>query len=420
MRLVVILSLLLASACGGDAPDEMSGTPPAKAEEEAGAKAGEEAEEKKAPSTAEEIEQLVRDLLEGASRDVRLVASVQLQKIGAAAVPALTQAIERPDVRGGSAAWTIEVLGVIGEPSAPAAPELGRRLLRGGRFAQLIAWALGRIGAASVPFLAEALSSEATATRVYAADALQRLAEAAAPAADQLIAVLGDPDPVVRTYASQALARMPSASARSVPRLLEATRDDDDSVRHAAGTAIATLAGKDPAVLERLRQMVRDDPDDHVRATMLDELDTRLGQDPEALDFLRELAALVEEELGLARKARWMLLERGVDDPDLVTWASKTEAGTSFEELLGRARGLAKAGPNGRRAALPMLVRVLDWAPDSEDRVAAVEALARLGKLAAGDEKAMQALGVHADEANEKPEVVAASRAALEQIKAAK
>lgn len=94
-----------------------------------------------------------------------IVASVALSRIGAAAVPALTAALEDPGADLGTwAAWT---LGGMGSSAAGAVPALARGLERGSDLVRAAAAeALGRIGSAAMPALpaleklAKASSSE--------------------------------------------------------------------------------------------------------------------------------------------------------------------------------------------------------------------------------------------------------------------
>lgn len=82
--------------------------------------------------------------------------------------------------------------------------------------------ALGRIGAAAVPELVQALSSPDAAVREKAVGVLGRMGAEAAPAVPSLTRLLDDPDPVVRKAAARTLGRIGPAAKDAVPGLMRA------------------------------------------------------------------------------------------------------------------------------------------------------------------------------------------------------
>ncbi|MEQ8789096.1 MAG: HEAT repeat domain-containing protein [Pirellulaceae bacterium] len=85
--------------------------------------------------------------------------------------------------------------------------------------------ALGRIGRAAVPQLAQALSDPNPLVRKRAADVLARIGPDAKDAVPVLIRTLGDRDEEVRKAATRALGEIGPGAAEAVPRLIEALRE---------------------------------------------------------------------------------------------------------------------------------------------------------------------------------------------------
>ena len=367
-----------------------------------------------------EIAALIHDLVDGTDYDKRKAAHLRLITFGAVVVEPLAAALDRDDVDASVGAWIAEVLGGLGPVAAPAAPALFRRLMQGGECSATTSWALGRVGEAGVPYLGKALSSPHAKTRVWATDALVDIGEKAAPAAEALLGALDDPDDEVRTYAPQAIEHLPSVQERALPRLMALTRDPNEGVRLGAAQASAAIRGGDAAVQERLCSMILEEPEAYVRAMVLEALDPHLGSDAATLAFLRRLASLPGEEDGLQPHAQAMLLKRGVDEPALVAAMADVGSGEGFDDVLRRAEALGRSGPNGRRASLPLLHRVLSWSPQEAERVRAVTLLGALGQVAAADEATIELLTRHAVEGNEEPAVIAACEAALAALRKAR
>jgi hypothetical protein len=81
--------------------------------------------------------------------------------------------------------------------------------------------ALGRIGAAAVPQLVNALHSGDPAVRLRAIEVLGRMGEGAQGAVPDLIKVLNDPDADVRKAAARTLGRIGPAAQSAVPALMQ-------------------------------------------------------------------------------------------------------------------------------------------------------------------------------------------------------
>lgn len=89
--------------------------------------------------------------------------------------------------------------------------------------------ALGRIGAAAVPELVQALANPDPAVREKAVGVLGRMGADAAPAVPNLVKLLNDPDPVVRKAAARTLGRIGPAAKDAVPSLMRALLEPERS-----------------------------------------------------------------------------------------------------------------------------------------------------------------------------------------------
>lgn len=85
--------------------------------------------------------------------------------------------------------------------------------------------ALGRIGAAAVPQLAQALRDPNPLVRKRAADILARIGPDARDAVPVLIQALDDPEEDVRKAAVRALGEIGPAAEEAVPHLIDALRE---------------------------------------------------------------------------------------------------------------------------------------------------------------------------------------------------
>jgi hypothetical protein len=80
--------------------------------------------------------------------------------------------------------------------------------------------ALGRIGPAAVPALAEALKSEDADVRLKAVQVLARMGSDAKEAVPDLVVLLDDPDERIRKAATRTLGRIGPEAAPAVPALM--------------------------------------------------------------------------------------------------------------------------------------------------------------------------------------------------------
>ncbi len=180
---------------------------------------------------------------------VRLAAAVALGKIGAdarEAVPELTRALADTDprVRGEAAA----ALGAIGPKAAAAVPELARMAVgeEEDLLADLVAKALGEIGAPAVPALISMVRTGKPKVRVRAMTAIGAIGPKADAALPELSLAIDDRDEEIRTAAAEALGAVgsgPKERAAILP-LLEALKDEDRIVREQAAKALSQIGAR--------------------------------------------------------------------------------------------------------------------------------------------------------------------------------
>lgn len=200
---------------------------------------------------------------------IQTAAGGALVKIGAPAVSVLVQEMETKEPSIAIAA--AKVLGEIGTAAKPAQPALRRALkspradlrraaaealvrtvpdammvrfwletLRDKELADVGLQALGLIGKAAVPGLAEVLSDKEPFLRSRAAEALGRIGPEAASSAAALIGLLRDDDADTRTRAGAALVSIRPASEELAKPFGTVLKDKNEACRV---LAIATLAG---------------------------------------------------------------------------------------------------------------------------------------------------------------------------------
>lgn len=80
---------------------------------------------------------------------------------------------------------------------------------------------LGRIGASAIPFLQQSLRNNDPLIRKQAAEVLGRMGPDAAPAVNDLVVLLDDPDLEVRKVAARTLGRIGPEAAAAVPALMQ-------------------------------------------------------------------------------------------------------------------------------------------------------------------------------------------------------
>ncbi|MBP7146239.1 MAG: serine hydrolase [Acidobacteria bacterium] len=113
--------------------------------------------------------------------------------------------------------------------------------------------ALGELGGAAVPGLAQALAAAPVRVRAGAAGALGRIGEPAAAAVPALVNALADPEPEVREAAAEALGHIGPAARAAVDPLVAAFADPDPYLGGAAAVALGRIgADAVPAVTRAL------------------------------------------------------------------------------------------------------------------------------------------------------------------------
>ena len=134
-------------------------------------------------------------------------------------------------------------LGKLGPAAAPAVDDLVRVLEDPEENVRAEAViALGRIAsAAAVPALVDRLRRDNGWVREEAARALGRIGPSARAAVPDLMHALRRDDPPVRRQAARALGRLGSEAALAIPALKEALRDAEESVQAEAGKALESL-----------------------------------------------------------------------------------------------------------------------------------------------------------------------------------
>ena len=80
---------------------------------------------------------------------------------------------------------------------------------------------LGRIGATAIPYLQQSLRNNDPTIRKQAAEVLGRMGPDAAPAVNDLVVLLDDPDLEVRKVAARTLGRIGPEAAAAVPALMQ-------------------------------------------------------------------------------------------------------------------------------------------------------------------------------------------------------
>jgi HEAT repeat protein len=357
------------------------------------------------PALPPEVASLIHDLVEGTDLAARKQAHDRLPAHGALVVEPLARALDRPEVDDAVGAWIAEVLGDLGPDAAGAAPALARRLGKGGECSATTSWALGQIGAEGAPHLVAALESPHANTRTWAAQALgdvaYHLADADAAVVASLVRALGDPLPEVRASIAYALADIGAAATTAGPRLALLLEDEIPEVAAAAGTTLLSLGVLDEGVLSRLRARLSGRGEDEalLREELLEAIAAQVESDAVALPLLR-LGLAAGEDPEVRRVALESLLSRGVDDAALVAeFARSAREDLTHASLLAMAGTLVEAGPNGRRASIPLWARALEWSPSTDERVAAAEGLADAGAEEPARAEAIRALRAHgADE----------------------
>lgn len=200
------------------------------------------------------------EALKDPSNEVRRMAAVALSALGPAAepaIPALLELLESDDsaVRLSAA----QALGAVGSAAAVAVPALGRLLLHtemADATASWIADALGKIGAAAVNALIEALLKGAPNVRPFAAFALGEIGLPARAAVPALVAALKDKGRALLCFAAGSLGHIGAAPEYSIPALLELFNAEDEEVRRAAVSSIGQFGSSAMVAVPELVKML--------------------------------------------------------------------------------------------------------------------------------------------------------------------
>jgi HEAT repeat protein len=192
------------------------------------------------------------------------IIAITLGKIGPAAVPALTTALEGKGV--GLRRTAATALGLIGPKAAAAAPALAAALADSeASVRQYAAQALGQIGPAAkgeLPKLTPALKDRDGAVRVGTALALWQIDRRTEGVA-VLTEVLGGKSGYLRERAARALGEIGAEAKAALPALAAALADKEAGVRAAAAEALGRLPTA-KADIDRLA-MLLDDAEVQVR-----------------------------------------------------------------------------------------------------------------------------------------------------------
>jgi HEAT repeat protein len=215
--------------------------------------------------------------LASADRDTRREAAYQLNKLGAAAkpaLPALIKALDDPDKQVWS--FSVSAIAALGAQAKDAIPALlddlhskKSRASRDRERRQALfrsAYALTRIGPEAIPPLIEGLKDEDPGLRAGSAKALGGMGPAARTAIPALVENLSHSDAEVRREVVDALGLI---GAETIPALRKALAAADPAVRSGAALAICQLVQPahelGPAVADTLAK----EADPNVRAALV-------------------------------------------------------------------------------------------------------------------------------------------------------
>jgi outer membrane protein assembly factor BamB/HEAT repeat protein len=203
---------------------------------------------------------LLKQLLNSEREDLHVVAFAILQRIGAPAIPLLSDLLrhESQSIRRGAINELIDLV-----PDTEWIQPALRRALKDedSTVAGDAARALGALGtraSPSVSALVETLSHGDPYVRIYAAEALASIGPNAARATNALAEALSDLVPGVRWAACEALAGIGPAAQSAVPRLIEALGDEYLYVRIFAAGALGSIGPKAAAAQDALKAAAGD------------------------------------------------------------------------------------------------------------------------------------------------------------------
>jgi HEAT repeat protein len=191
------------------------------------------------PAARDAVPALVR-CLEDANEQVRWFASNALRKVGAAAAPALVEALKDPRVAP-AACMALSTMGAGAAPAVPAVVELLQDEGSPVFLDALRALHMGPAARAAAPAVLRVLRSKDASHRAEAVRVLGAICARGQPVWEALRAALADRSAGVRGAAVEALVRLGGA-AEAVPELTRLRKDKVGYVRRAAASALEALA----------------------------------------------------------------------------------------------------------------------------------------------------------------------------------
>lgn len=211
---------------------------------------------------ARTLEQWKGDLLNGSlSPEVRERAAEALGHFGAAAVPALVQALEDPDPEARSG--TVEAPGRMNLAAQEAIPELAHALRNAteAQEAARLAFSLAQFGAQAVPVLIEILKDTNTQPvgRGAVAFFLSQIRPVEKNVVEAMGRALGDPHEWVRFSACRGLTALgPDAKHTLLHLVLALSSDTEPTVRGCAAEALGAIGPEAKEAVPALRRAMFD------------------------------------------------------------------------------------------------------------------------------------------------------------------
>ncbi len=337
------------------------------------------------PAASRAVPSLI-EVLSNAQESVRRSAARALGKIGQpSALSSLLAALgdDSELVREG----VVEAIGDLGLPTpeivSALAVFLGDRA-RGPANASIRA--LGKLGAAALPSVFQAIGSDQEDRRRDAVQVLAKSAPPPAEAAPALIQALADESSWIRSLAADALGALGGIAAEVVPALIAALRDEEKDVRVHAVAALGKIGLAAEDVVAALVGALSD-ADAEVRSAAVRAMGMIISQRPDLVSVLIETLSR-DPDRDVRESAAEALGKVGAITEDVVP---ALIAALDFEDSLLRhaaAGALAEIGPNAA-AAVPALIRVLGTRGGHRTtqermlsfRAAAVSALRNIGPV---------------------------------------
>ena len=294
-------------------------------------------------------------------RQVQTRAAFALSRIGAAAIPALIEALKTDD--DGLRAGAAKALAGMGAEAGAAIPALIANLKGDDEVRREVVEALGAIGA--VKPLAEALQS--ADSRTGAALALAIAGSSAKEAAPAILDLLKkETDVPTRIALLSALPKIGADPQQAVPLLVDGVKDENEQVRHAAVNALVPMRA---VALPALTALLKDD-----NAAVRQRAGRALGRmGPDAAPAVPALIDAARKSPSDSAIAN-ALAEIGPAALPAVLAALREASAADADRLLGLLRGFGAP-------AVPVLIEALKH-PTGPVRAAAARALGGMGREA--------------------------------------